>query len=265
MADETHSGHEQYSEDLALYALGALDPAACATLDKHMEACAACRRELAELRGNAALLALSAGGPVPPQRSRERLLSAIAKEPVVRSGQARPVARAWWNWLTIFVTALLLVVAAVGWRNSMRLKNENETLVAKLSQAEKQAAEARGFLEMLRAHDAKSFTLVSSPDHRGEPIIRTIYQPRTGHMLMLAHNLAPLPAKKVYQLWLVPMKGEPMSAGVFWPDATGSAIMEPSEKQMPAGTDAKAFAVTIENEGGSATPTMPIILQGTAQ
>ena len=264
MADDTHSGHERLSEDLALYALGVLDPAACATLKKHMEECAACRRELAELRGSAALLALSAGGPAPPQRSRERLLSAIAKEPAVTNARIGPVARPWWSWLTIAVAAILLVVAAIGWRNYLQLKNDNENLIAKLNQAEKQAAEARGFLEMLRAHDAKSFTLVSSQDHH-EPIIRTIYQPRTGRMLMMAHNLAALPAKKVYQLWLVPMKGEPMSAGVFWPDASGSALMEPSTKKMPAGIEAKAFAVTIEDEGGSATPTMPIILQGAAQ
>jgi anti-sigma-K factor RskA len=262
MADEAHSGHEQFSEDLALYALGVLDPAAGATLKEHMEGCAACRRELAELRGDAALFALSAGGAVPPQRSRERLLSAIAKEPAVANTR---IGRSWWSWVTIFAAAILLVVAAIGWRNYLRVKNDNESLVAKLNQAEKQAAEARGFLDMLRAHDAKSFTLVSAAVPHREPIIHTIYQPRTGHMLMMAHNLAPLPAKKVYQLWLVPMKGEPMSAGVFWPDATGSAIMEPSTQQMPAGTQAKAFAVTIENEGGAATPTLPIILQGTGQ
>jgi hypothetical protein len=33
---------------------------------------------------------------------------------------------------------------------------------------------------------------------------------------------------------------------------------------MPKGIEAKAFGVTIENAGGSATPTMPIVLAGSA-
>jgi anti-sigma-K factor RskA len=31
---------------------------------------------------------------------------------------------------------------------------------------------------------------------------------------------------------------------------------------IPAGVEAKAFAITIEPEGGSTTPTMPIVLMG---
>jgi len=50
---------------------------------------------------------------------------------------------------------------------------------------------------------------------------------------------------------------------MFRPDASGSGsvVMPP---MIPAGTAAKAFAVTIENEGGSSTPTMPIIISGAA-
>ena len=51
------SVHEQYAEDLALYALGALDEKAA--LEKHLAECASCRRELEQLRGDAALLALT--------------------------------------------------------------------------------------------------------------------------------------------------------------------------------------------------------------
>jgi anti-sigma-K factor RskA len=31
---------------------------------------------------------------------------------------------------------------------------------------------------------------------------------------------------------------------------------------LPKGVEAKAFGVTVENEGGSTTPTQPIILAG---
>lgn len=43
-------------------------------------------------------------------------------------------------------------------------------------------------------------------------------------------------------------------------DAGGSStVLTPP---LPAGVAAKGFAVTIENEGGSQTPTMPIVMVG---
>ena len=60
------SEHERYSEDLALYAVDALRGEERARVDEHLAACAACRRELEQLRGDTALLALSTTGPRPP-------------------------------------------------------------------------------------------------------------------------------------------------------------------------------------------------------
>ena len=75
---------------------------------------------------------------------------------------------------------------------------------------------------------------------------------------MLASNLAPLPADKVYELWLLPASGAaPMPAGIFKPDANGNSMM-----LQTMGSDsiaAKGFAITIENSGGSQTPTSPIV------
>ena len=57
------SVHEQFAEDLALYALGGLPGDERVALEKHLPECSACRRELEELRGDMALMALSAAGP----------------------------------------------------------------------------------------------------------------------------------------------------------------------------------------------------------
>ena len=74
--------HEQYGDAMALYAMGALDDQReLAELQAHLGPCGECRRELEALRADVALLALSAVGPQPPQRSRERLMQAIAAEP----------------------------------------------------------------------------------------------------------------------------------------------------------------------------------------
>jgi anti-sigma-K factor RskA len=72
-----------------------------------------------------------------------------------------------------------------------------------------------------------------------------------------------LPAQKAYELWLIPTAGSPIPAGTFKPDARGSAtLIEPT---LPAGVEAKTFAITVEPEQGSATPTMPILMMGAGE
>src|SRR3989454_10231033 len=87
------SVHEQFAEDLALYALGGLQGDERVALEKHVAECSACRRELEELRGDMALMALSAAGPTPPRRGRPRLTGAIAPRP--RAVPARPRRARW--------------------------------------------------------------------------------------------------------------------------------------------------------------------------
>ncbi len=67
------SVHEQFADNLALHALGSLEGDERQVLEKHLQECAACRRELESLRGDLALLSLSTAGPKPPARSREQV------------------------------------------------------------------------------------------------------------------------------------------------------------------------------------------------
>src|ERR1700690_2386826 len=112
------SAHEQFADDLALLALGALQGDERIALENHLEGCSSCRRELERLRGDMALLALSASGPAPPRRSRERLLKAIAKEP--REQKSAP-SRSSWNFLPWLVATALLLIAGFFWKQSDRL------------------------------------------------------------------------------------------------------------------------------------------------
>ena len=106
------SEHEQYAEDLALYALDALSEEERAKLEQHLATCTACRLELEQLRADTALLAMSAAGPRPPQRARQRLLEAVAREP--RSAVVQSSARSsWWGWLGRAATAAVIVFSLV--------------------------------------------------------------------------------------------------------------------------------------------------------
>ena len=49
--------HQHVAPDLALYAIGAVDPLEVAAIDTHLAGCARCREELVRLRDAAALLA----------------------------------------------------------------------------------------------------------------------------------------------------------------------------------------------------------------
>ena len=86
------SAHEQYADDLALLALGQLQQDERAALETHLEGCAACRRELEQIRGDMALLALSAAGVehpgVPPELHEYFLQHVFSRAGIAEHSQA---------------------------------------------------------------------------------------------------------------------------------------------------------------------------------
>jgi anti-sigma-K factor RskA len=250
--------HEQFAEDLALYALGSLEGDAVDSLERHLEECAACRQELARLEGDMALLALTTAGPSPPQRARQRLLKAIAREP--RSLRTVLTRRRWWTLAPVFASLVLAIFAILLWRENARQRDRVEALRADAARTQATFEEAKHLLALLTDPSAMHVTLVAAQS-KPQPAGKAIYMPRNGALVFMASNLAPLAPAKTYELWLVPMHGEkPMPAGMFKPDPRGDAmVMMPP---MTAGVEARTFAVSIEPEGGSATPTMPMVLVG---
>jgi anti-sigma-K factor RskA len=253
------SVHEQFAEDLALYALGALQGEERVALETHLEGCSGCRRELEQLRGDMALMALSSAGPVPPQRARQRLMEAVGREP--RRATA-PAGRGWWM-LVPWVAAAVLAVGLVAlWLQNSDLEKRIAGLQDQSAQQLAELRRAREVVSTLAATDAMRVTLVAAKTPP-QPQGKAIYVRDRSSLIFLASNLQALPAQKAYELWLIPVNGAPISAGVFKPDAHGSAtVINPP---LPAGVQAKAFAITVEPEGGSSAPTMPIVLVGAGE
>jgi anti-sigma-K factor RskA len=250
------SVHEQFADDLALYALGALDGESKASLQKHLDECASCRRELDQLRGDAALLALSTAGPKPPARSKSRLMDAIAQEP--RAQRTRPGIN-WWAALGWVTAALMIVVTVTLWRQNQQLKSSNVKSVEFIERERLQLEKARTVADILQAPDATRYDVLPVKYPAPPPSGKAIYSRERG-LIFIASNLKPVPAQKAYELWLIPTHGEPIPAGVFKPDARGSAtVINPP---LPAGVEAKAFAITVESEQGSSKPTPPIVMMG---
>ena len=254
------SAHAQFADDLALLALGALQGDERITLEKHLEECSSCRRELERLRGDMALLSLSASGPAPPRRSRERLLKAIANEPRAQKiGAAR---RSSWTLLPWLAAAALLLVAGFFWQQSDRLAQRVARLQDESAQQQTQLERAREVVSTLTSTDALRVTLVAA-QAPPQPQGKAIYVRERSSLIFLASNMPALPPQRSYELWLIPTNGAPIPAGMFKPDARGSAtVVEPP---LPGGVEAKAFAITVEPEQGSSAPTMPIVMMGAGE
>ena len=250
--------HEQFAEDLALYALGSLEGDERTSLEKHLEGCASCRRELEQLRGDAALLALTTAGPKPPVRARSRLMDAIAEEP--RAERTKAVGQ-WWGILGWLVAAAMLVVAVTLSRQNTHLSSTVVKLTGEVERQRADSEQARRIAELLKAPDASSYEVLPVKMNTPPPPAgKAIFSPKRNTLVFMASNLNPLPPTKAYELWLIPKQGAPIPAGVFKPDARGSAIVV--NPPLPAGVEAAAFAITIEPEQGSVTPTMPIVMMG---
>jgi len=87
------------------------------------------------------------------------------------------------------------------------------------------------------------------------------YNPDKGSLIFLASNLGGLEEYKAYELWIIPADNSaPVPAGTFHPDGQGNASVVLPD--LPKGISAKAFGVTIEPEGGSQSPTMPLVMFG---
>jgi anti-sigma-K factor RskA len=254
--------HEQYAEDLALYALNALSGAEREDLEKHLVSCAACRRELEQLRADGALLAISVAGSKPPQRSRERLMGTIAREPrlpTLVSTASRP---SWWAILGWAAAAAMVVFAILLWRENSALKQNLAALNATLNEQTAQLERSRDIVTTLTATDVVHVTLVAGKT-RLQPQGKAFYLRDRGSLIFVASNMPKLKAQKAYELWLIPVSGAPIPAGIFKPDARGNAtVVNPP---LPLNTEAKAFAITVENEAGASAPTMPIVMMGAGE
>src|SRR5579863_3957793 len=251
------SVHEQFAEDLALHALGVLQGPDKRALEQHLSECASCRSELSELQADAALLALTATGPSPSSRVREDLLRATAPEP--RIVLTAPRRRPWRLAFSFSMAAALALIAAFLWNENRILKNTLAEASRNLSAQQDQLTQAQDLVNTLTSQESRRITLVaakSAPQPQG----KVFYLPGKAHLVFLASNMAPLPSDRVYELWLIPTTGVPIPAGLFRTDAHGSgSIVNPS---LQSGVEAKAFAITVEPEGGSAAPTSQIIMLG---
>ncbi len=281
------NAHHISDEDLVLYSMQSLSAGETAAAALHLEECAECARQLAEVSGDLALLSLSVYQQPLPEGARNRFMSRISSEsqsagvtvthaaapqpsphPKAEPVPARVIheVKPRRNWFPILIPwaaafALLAIAGYLGNQNQRlnQLLNGDKGQIAQLSA---DAAHAQEVLDTLTSPDAKQVTLTEGKGAPA-PTGRTSYLADKGALIFVGNNLKPIPEGKTYELWVIPANGQaPIPAGLFRPDEHGSAsVVLP---KLPEGVPAKAFGVTIESADGAATPTMPIVLSGAA-
>jgi anti-sigma factor RsiW len=112
--------HDEMRDDLAAYALGALDAREAAAVADHLAGCEACREYVRWLRPAIDLLPASVAQVEPPDRLRENLMATVRAEAAAAGGATAPEAppererRRWSGWgHFLFRPATALAAVAV--------------------------------------------------------------------------------------------------------------------------------------------------------
>lgn len=104
--------HNRWSEDLAAYMLGALEPGEAAGFERHLDGCERCREEMRWFEPALQTLPESVERQEPPARLRESLMAEVRAD--VRPAPRRSRRRLW-KPAVAFATVVLLVAGVAGY------------------------------------------------------------------------------------------------------------------------------------------------------
>lgn len=253
-------------EDFDLYALGALDGEEKRALEEHLGACPACRQAAAAARLRTSLLGLSSPPVAPPPTVKSALLERVRAEAPMHQQQpapAPPARKRWGLRFSLgFAAAAVVLALATFWlaRDDRQQRLDRQHLEAQLNAAKATVSQDNATLQayagVVAAPDTVSVTLQQQAG--GPPgQAHVLYNERMG-LAVYSGQISPAPAGKSYQLWLVPASGAPVNAGLVAANQQSGPVVV----QLAQGLAAKAFAVTLEPEGGRPQPTGPKVLVG---
>jgi anti-sigma-K factor RskA len=255
----------------AAYALGALQPDEVRRFEAFLTTSPEARREVAEYREVAALLALGGTEAAPDGALRERVLARVGQEQQ-RAGtaaepgrsavaQARPSRAVWIALAASLLLAVGLGASLISARGRLgAMASELRAREALLAGTRQQLTARQAMLDALLEPGVEMFQLTAHGDP--EPGIQLFWN--RGRHLAVVHGfrLKPIPGGKAYQLWFI-RDGVPVPSVTFRPASDGTASIE--RVPVPEKGALTAAAVTVEPEAGSSRPTSPIVLTGTLE
>ena len=240
---------EHVSDDLELFALGALGPGDADRVTTHLAGCGICQRALAEIATVVNALPDMVPPREPPADLKQRILSAASAD--IRPARRRETAwsfRPARSWLPVGALAAVVVLLAAVDLGSLR----------QLQAADSQRAQYSLIAEKV-AHGGRSWYMAGLDQWQGSG--GTLFAPAKPALkpFVVFHDLPSLqgsPGGAMYALWLVDPDGHWTRGANFAPDGHGV-------QSVDLGVPVEAFtwcAVTIElsPEG---RPTGPVVMQ----
>jgi anti-sigma-K factor RskA len=265
------SAHREQHLDLcAALAVGSIEEADRRELEQHLaEGCSECERALREF-GDATVALAAAAPPVMPSPAlRARVLERVRLEttgiaptwsPDERGETQRvlrmpePARRTPWQSWALAVAAVILAVTTVGtWRTNQGLRGQVVAMRDRIVRVERELAEERAWATVATRPGARVADLTPTPAAYSVPRVRATYDPASHRAIIAFQNLA-APAGSDFELWAILPDG-PKSLGVVKADASGNAEVRIADAGAPQ--DLAAFAVSLEQAGGSPDPRKP--------
>lgn len=278
------ASHEQLAPLAAAYALGALDPAERRSFERHVAECESCTAEVQAFSSVVGALATAVPQVIPPPELRDRVIGAVHESSVMpplgassvtpvpfRARRSRiTIRKSRIDWLP-YAALFAVTVGLGGYSLSLRARvadlevrladATSRTLLATraLGDAQRVALQTQSTVDVLTAPDLARIDLAGQPTAPSARA-RALWSRQRG-MVFTASNLPPLPAGRVYQVWVVTADAR-ISAGLVMPDDSGrstAVFATPPDIPKPA-----AVAVTLEPAGGVPQPTGAFYLLGRA-
>ena len=245
---------EALTDHYELYAMGVAEEPERSEIREHLERhCPDCLAGVKRARQLAAILGTTAPPAAPSGGLRHRILASVQDR------------KPRFNWTPVWATAAVLAVGHTIFSGIQTHNAEQNARAAALenvrlrAQADQQGRDLLRLTAVLAILNGPDTTEVSFGKGQPAPPKGKVFVNPTRGVALLASNLPPAPAGKVYEMWLIPKAGNPAPAGLFQSDASGAAVhIQAGAVDMRA---TGAVAVTLENEGGAAQPTStPIIV-----
>jgi anti-sigma-K factor RskA len=272
--------HETYKEMLVAQALNALDESEARALKAHLQDCADCRLEMDQWQENAAFLALSAETVEPSPKvwlriqENIRAISAAGEEAktsdihrddnrettgnVIELRQPQIDRLGYQRWGAIAAAIAFVVMAiflVVLWRQNTAAKRELALLRNQVHETEQNLERERQAIAILTRPGARMAELSAT---KMAPAAHAIVAyDKGGQAVLVARGLPPPPAGKAYQLWFI-SGGKPLPGKVFTTTAAGEGTI--TDRVPYQAMNAPVFAITLEPESGSQSPTSEIYL-----
>ena len=256
----SHPEQDTLLDLAAAHALGALSPEEARRFEAFLAGSPEARREVAEYRDVAALLALGGSEAAPSPDLRERVLSRIQGAPTRPSAAPRRRSPPWGALAAGLVAAVGLGFGYVQLREVRDLRAELGRTMQRLAKTSELLTAREATLNAIFEPGVQMFQLTASGDP--DPLIQVFWDRERHRAIVHGFKLGPVPEGRAYQLWFI-KDGAPVPSVTFKPEADGRVRLE--QIAVPEDGTVSAAAVTVEPESGSPQPTSPILLVGQLQ